>query len=432
MLRAVRLALQMSQNEFAAAIRHAGDALGEPNTANKRLVQKWESGEHADCRPNYRRALQSVTRMPFQQLGFNGVRGVSVAAMTMPAPRVCSLRESSGIGEGAGAGITPVSEACERLRFALERPGQADLEAIRLVEVATSQLFDLEHHQPARVLLPAARRHLEDISALLAGTRRDSLRRRLALTGGHMAALIGWLTFDLGDPDLTFRYWDAALATAKYASDGPLLACVLTYQSYTAAERGDPATAWQLAHAAVAHAGPDPRARSWMAARAAEEAARLGERRAALAELDLALQLGHDLPPPSPDDPSPPWARFFYRAMLGAMAGNVHGRVGDVPKAHDSASWALRTLSRDRVKTRALVLAEVACANGRFGEIEIAVESAHQAVDLADQLEVTLAHRRLRTLISILTPYATSEAVRELLTRLSPDVPWTQSDLEES
>jgi hypothetical protein len=38
---------------------------------------------------------------------------------------------------------------------------------------------------------------------------------RLALTGGQVAALIGWLTFDLGDADLTFRYWDAALAAAK-------------------------------------------------------------------------------------------------------------------------------------------------------------------------------------------------------------------------
>ena len=64
-LRAIRLALHMSQSELAAAIRHAGEALGEPNTANKRLVQKWESGEHTVCRPNYQRALQSVTRMPF-------------------------------------------------------------------------------------------------------------------------------------------------------------------------------------------------------------------------------------------------------------------------------------------------------------------------------------------------------------------------------
>jgi hypothetical protein len=421
MLRAVRLALQMSQNEFAAAIRHAGDALGEPNTANKRLIQKWESGEHSDCRPNYRRALQSVTRMPFQQLGFCRASNRPVAGEVMPASHTCPVRETPGTGTDDG--IVPVGEACERLRFALERPGQADLEAIGLVEAATSQLFDLEHYRPARVLLPAARRHLEDISALLSGTRRDALRRRLALAGGQTAALIGWLTFDLGDADLTYRYWDAALAAAKYASDGPLLACVMTYQSYAAAERGDPATAWQLAHAAVALAGPDARARSWMAARAAEEAARLGEDRAAIAELDLALNLGRDLLPPTPEDPSPPWARFFYRSTLGAMAANVHSRIGHSSKARDSASWTLRTLTSHRVKARALILAEVACANARVGEIEIAVESAHQAADLADQLEVTLAHRRLRALVPLLSPYSASVAVRELLTRLRPELP---------
>src|SRR5262249_36621055 len=71
-LRAIRLALRMSQSEFASAVRHAGSALGEANTCNNRLVQKWESGEHTDCRPNYKRALQAVTRTPYEQLGFSG------------------------------------------------------------------------------------------------------------------------------------------------------------------------------------------------------------------------------------------------------------------------------------------------------------------------------------------------------------------------
>ncbi|HEV3169353.1 MAG TPA: hypothetical protein VGZ32_03405 [Actinocrinis sp.] len=411
----------MSQSEFAAAIRHAGDALGEPNTANKRLVQKWESGEHAHCRPHYRRALQSVTRMPFDQLGF---RLAGDDASARPSKAVGSPFENRDLVRGES--LASVGEPCERLRFALERPGQADLEEIALVETATTQLFDLEHHRPARLLLPAARRHLEDVSALLSGTRRETLRRRLALTGGRTAALIGWLMFDLGDADFTFRYWDAALAAARHAGDGPLLACVLTYQSYAAAERGDPATAWQLAHSAVAHAGPDPRARSWMAARAAEEAARLGEHRAALAELDLAMQLGSTLTTPAPDEPSMPWTRFFYRAMLGAIAANVHGRLGNIPQARDAAAWALRTLTSERVKARALVLAEVACAYARAGEIEIAVESAHQAADLTEQLEITLAYRRLRTLIPMLSPYSTSAAVRELFTRLSSDLPQTR------
>lgn len=76
MLRAIRLSLCMSQHDFACAIRQAGEALGEPNMCNKRLVQKWESGEHAACRSNYRRALERVTRRSYRQLGFADSRQV--------------------------------------------------------------------------------------------------------------------------------------------------------------------------------------------------------------------------------------------------------------------------------------------------------------------------------------------------------------------
>jgi hypothetical protein len=307
------------------------------------------------------------------------------------------------------------------LRFALERPGQAGLEAITLVEISTGQLFDLEHHRPARALLPMVTRQMDDIASMLAGTKREALRRRLAVAGGQAAALAGWLAFEREDCTSAHKHWDAALAMAKCAADGPLLACVLTYLSYSAAERGNPATAWQFAHTAVAHAGTEVRARAWKAARAAEEAALLGESRAALGELNLAMQLGRELSLSAPDDSAPPWSRFFYRAVLGAMAANVHGRLGNVPQARDAAAWALRTVSAEKVKSRALVMAEVACTHARAGEVEVAVACAHQAIDLAERLEATLARRRLRSLLPLLAPYNPSAAVQELLSRLPVD-----------
>jgi len=110
--------------------------------------------------------------------------------------------------------------------------------------------------------------------------------------------------------------------------------------------------------------------------------------------------------------------------VLGAMAAEVHGRLGQVQKAVDMAGWALRTVADDKVKSRALVLAEVACTHAQAGEIEIAVESAHHALDLAEHLEATLAYRRLRVLIPLLASRASSSvAVRELLPRISPDPP---------
>ena len=364
--------------------------------------------------------------MPYEQLGFRGAPSAPVAATVVPTPRNPAAYPYPQANSSTDArtfiedeGLILFGEPGDRLRFALERPGQADLEAIVLVETATSQLFDLEHHRPSRVLIPTVGRHVDDISALLAGTRRESLRRRLAVAGGQSAALAGWLAFDRGDAARAHRNWDSALAAAKYAADGPLLAVTLTYLSYSSAERGDPATAWQLAHTAVAHAGPDRRARAWMAARAAEEAAALGEQRAALAELDLAMNLGSSLTQAAPDDESPPWTRFFYRAVLAAMAAGVHARLGNIQSARDAASWALRTVGGEPIKSRAMIMAEVATVSARAGDVELAIESAHSAVDLTERLEVTLARRRLRTLIPLLSAYSASVPVRELLSRLT-------------
>jgi DNA-binding transcriptional regulator YiaG len=43
-LRAVRISMMLSQDDFAAALREAGEQAGYELEASKRLVQRWESG----------------------------------------------------------------------------------------------------------------------------------------------------------------------------------------------------------------------------------------------------------------------------------------------------------------------------------------------------------------------------------------------------
>jgi hypothetical protein len=71
MLRAVRMGMLMSQDDFARAIRESGRQTGVPNDANKRLVQRWESGTIIAPRPVYARALEFVTGLPIASLGFS-------------------------------------------------------------------------------------------------------------------------------------------------------------------------------------------------------------------------------------------------------------------------------------------------------------------------------------------------------------------------
>lgn len=69
-LRAVRMGMLMSQDEFARALREAGDRAGVPNDASKRHVQRWEAGTVTMPRPAYARALERVTGLPIGSLGF--------------------------------------------------------------------------------------------------------------------------------------------------------------------------------------------------------------------------------------------------------------------------------------------------------------------------------------------------------------------------
>lgn len=64
------MGLLLSQDEFARAIRDAGQRAGTPNDASKRLVQRWESGDTTSPRPVYARALEAVTGLPIESLGF--------------------------------------------------------------------------------------------------------------------------------------------------------------------------------------------------------------------------------------------------------------------------------------------------------------------------------------------------------------------------
>lgn len=69
-LRAKRLALGLSQHDFARAVRYAGEELGVPNNCDKRRVQLWEAGKVGRPHGRYVLALERVTGEPATNLGF--------------------------------------------------------------------------------------------------------------------------------------------------------------------------------------------------------------------------------------------------------------------------------------------------------------------------------------------------------------------------
>lgn len=417
-IKAARTQLRMSQSEFAAAVRRAGMTLGEPNDCTKRLVQKWESGEHRDCRPNYQRALQLVTRKPFDELGFGGT------STTLPVIVSSSVaQQAEALAPQRPPSAWSVLEPADRLLLALERPEYADDESVQAAHAEMDRLFALEQHRPTSSIGDAVNRHTVEVTKLLAGTRNAELRRRLASIGGASAALAGWLALERGDASAAHRAWDGALAAANHTGDRSLLACVHGYLSYSAAERGDPALAWQLAHAATEYAGNDVRTRAWLIARSAQEAARLGERGPALAAVDSVRELGWSLAVARPGEQAAPCVRHVDAAYLAGMVADVYGQLGETRLALDAAGYALHVLGSGWSKARALVLAEAACAAARADVVELVERTVFEAADLAESLEAMLARRKLRAVVAVLRQHPTAprlQLAHKLAANLDP------------
>lgn len=87
-LRSLREAMRLTQDEFARAIREAGEALGQPNDCTVRTVQRWEDGSISYPRMNYVRAIERVAGHRAEDLGFDHVPRVGKLSDHMDSPAV--------------------------------------------------------------------------------------------------------------------------------------------------------------------------------------------------------------------------------------------------------------------------------------------------------------------------------------------------------
>lgn len=422
-LRRARQSMMMSQSQFAEAVRLAGLAMGAPNSCTKRLVQKWETGEHKGARLDYVRTLQAVTGLSPRELGF---RMTPDDVDQADSSNVGTAGLSNGVASGNIAALISsmdvtadlvLEASMNRLHEAVSHPTGVEMRTAVLAHTAISRLFSLEHHSPARLLAPTVERRLATVTALLTAARNEQVRLRLKVSAGHGALLAGWLAFDRGENASALRLWEDASSVAEDANDDSLFAGCLIYQSYAAARRRDFDSAWQFAHYAREHSPLDLRARAWATARLALYAAERNDFPAAESAMHDALRIGHSLPALKPEDECLPWLRFFDRAMLLATTAHTAALIGD-PLAPEYAAQAVGALSNAKVKARAIVLAEAAFAAAYVGEFKLCLDHGSAAVQLTHDLGVSVAADLLHEVVTLLLPEQHDRAVRELLPQL--------------
>lgn len=299
----------------------------------------------------------------------------------------------------AGAATEPWG----RLAAALDSPA-VDAATVQQLQAATDDMFTTEEHIPARLMYDRLTAHLDTLTALL--PHSSAHRRALTIAAGESAALAGWMSWDLGDAQAAQRYYAVANRAGRDAGHGPVCALALGYASYAVA----PASAQRMLAVAQEHVrGPGYAvARSWLAAREAEEAAAQGDSDGAVRALERATT-ALDYAAPGGEQA---WTCFFRPSRLGSMRVAAYARLAH-PRLAQVTDETLAELGDETAKIRCSVLGDAAIGYLAAGDVDRAVDTGQRALAATLDAETTMGQIRLRHLADQLPEQGDAAELRE-------------------
>jgi tetratricopeptide (TPR) repeat protein len=310
------------------------------------------------------------------------------------------LLRVTGVAAGAAGGGLLADAPWQQLMASVDKSRPVDTATVQLMQDRTADLFDTQYMVPARHVLDSLTNHRATLTALMGNTRTDATRNPLAVMLGETESLIGWLYFDLGQAAEAANTWRATLKVAKKTGDRALAAYILGNWSYLASSRNDIVPAIRLLHQAEEYVPGNsaPATRSWIAARTAEELARLGDETAALRALERAFT-AFDFARPRTERV---WTGFFTANRLGGLTVSTYMALNH-RNATAAADSLLASLSPTYNQARAIALADLTTLAVRTKDVDRANALIEDAVDVTVRTETSLARQRLLTLAATLT-----------------------------
>ncbi|MGX1668583.1 helix-turn-helix domain-containing protein [Streptomyces sp. NPDC055400] len=228
--------------------------------------------------------------------------------------------------------------------------------------------------------------HLQLLKSLVKQTSYDEATgRRLAGIIADTATQTGWFVFDSGERDRTLGYLYAALRAAKASTDIRLGAGALSYIAIHGYSTGAPhhaVTAAQRARSKIQALGT-PALEAMLLTRQARGHAKLGERQAALAALGRAAELCAQ----GRSEHDPGWLYWINEGEIHGQSGSCYLDLGDPRSAVASFTKARQALNPADHRTKGLFLSRAATAHIEQGDLEAGCATAHEALDLAEQLQ---------------------------------------------
>jgi hypothetical protein len=288
------------------------------------------------------------------------------------------------------------------------KAGMADVERLR----ATTDLFaELDGNYGGGHARRALIRYLDDeVERLLHGEFTDTVGAALFSAAAQATLLAGWMSYDSGLHGLAQRYFIQALRMAEAGNDRLLGGSILDAMSHQATFLGRFSEAVNLARAARAGTGnlATPSLAAHFSAMEARALAGHGDRRGchlALSEAERAFQrrsAGSD----------PDWFQYFDDAELAAEFGHCLRDLGEFPGAASHAQASIGASGGPR--SDFFVTLVLADSYRGAGEIELACQTAMDAMNQGDRLRSARCARYVRDFRARLAPVASAAVVRQL------------------
>lgn len=240
----------------------------------------------------------------------------------------------------------------------------------------------------------------------------SSLRPKVLSLLSVASRLAGWLSFDMGDYQGAWFYYQQARDTAHEARNGALGAQVLCNMSHLATWQGTPRLGIDYAVAAQGWAvqTDDMPLKAYAYQVAARAYAADGQERA-LHQMERAENCL------SENDSSPSLAYFNDRALLVGDEALCHLSLGNSARAASASEEALHLADPSFVRNQAFTTLELGRARLLAGEVSEAARVTSQAVELAARNRSPRVTAELRHNVHALAQWRDVRAVKDLYDR---------------
>jgi hypothetical protein len=225
---------------------------------------------------------------------------------------------SSAYGSGGGQVVAlPVKSSARRRTEKLSMP------EIELLEHTTVMFRQWDAQCGGGLRRKAVVGQLHEVTDLLQEKHAEPVGRRLFRVTAELAALAGWMSYDVGLQPTAQKYFVLALHAAKEAGDRPLGSYVLSKMGRQMIHLGRPDDALELIHLAQygSREGATARTQAMLHAMEARAYANMGQPGKCRRAVHMAEDTFEDA---GPADADPDWIRFFSDAELNAETAHSY------------------------------------------------------------------------------------------------------------